>query len=438
MYNIVRTASVVARTAGVLWSLDRHTWQDFLIEGTRERKQRLEQLVCAMPLFAPLSQPQAAKLVEHLQPAAIPPLASLAATEWWRLVSGEVDEDGAVDSTAAGDSAPAAAAAGGGAPLEADVVFLVEHGTLTLRRNVAEGGAAEGGAAGEVVVELHAGSIFGAVADRRRAKLLTQLGRKAEGTQPMHLVERAQLGAYRVVAGAAAARVEAVAASDLLPLLGASMLLLSPGSSQGSKSRLSSGLRTKVGLSGAIAPAVAEAEGAVAAGAGEDEGGDEDEEEHYMLLADLVHLPVCTHTCTAHVIHTCSAHAMRTGAPAAAARPRPRRVPRRAQAHGGVPLDGGRCGARAGRAERGALPAGRGLSPAGQWSHARGLVVWRVGCALRRADACGHRRRRDRGVRRLSSEVPRAAACASPHLATRCSPRNGGGGLGHLGGSRRA
>ena len=75
MYNCPRAATVVARSDGVLWRLDRETFRHLVIQSTADKRKRLEAALEGVPLLANLSKQERAQVADametkHFEPAA--------------------------------------------------------------------------------------------------------------------------------------------------------------------------------------------------------------------------------------------------------------------------------------------------------------------------------------------------------------------------------
>ena len=67
MYNCPRAATVVARTDGVLWRLDRETFRHLVIQSTADKRKRLEEALEGVPLLANISKQERAQVADAME-----------------------------------------------------------------------------------------------------------------------------------------------------------------------------------------------------------------------------------------------------------------------------------------------------------------------------------------------------------------------------------
>ena len=67
MYNCPRAATVVARTDGILWRLDRETFRHLVIQSTADKRKRLEEALEGVPLLANLSKQERAQVADAME-----------------------------------------------------------------------------------------------------------------------------------------------------------------------------------------------------------------------------------------------------------------------------------------------------------------------------------------------------------------------------------
>ena len=67
MYNCPRAATVIARTDGVLWRLDRETFRHLVIQSTADKRKRLEEALEGVPLLANISKQERAQVADAME-----------------------------------------------------------------------------------------------------------------------------------------------------------------------------------------------------------------------------------------------------------------------------------------------------------------------------------------------------------------------------------
>lgn len=66
MYNCPRAATVTAESAGVVWCMERSTFRSIIVVSSMQKRQRYEECLAAMPLFAALTPDQRAAIADCL------------------------------------------------------------------------------------------------------------------------------------------------------------------------------------------------------------------------------------------------------------------------------------------------------------------------------------------------------------------------------------
>jgi len=66
MYNTCRTATVVAKTDGILWALDRHTFRRIVLKGACNKRQKYERLLQSVPQLQTLTSYERSNVADAL------------------------------------------------------------------------------------------------------------------------------------------------------------------------------------------------------------------------------------------------------------------------------------------------------------------------------------------------------------------------------------